>query len=591
VKGSALCGFGLSVVLAASAEAGTGMYVVEDAKGYNSWPMIQSIGNRLVCAYSSGSGHSIEEGARGVFTRVSDDGGRTWSARAAVADDPGEGEVTIGKGRDATGAMLLWVRCYGGPKRHHDLYRTTDGVAFTRISSPAFDPLPMQITDIFTSPDGGLMCLWFAGDYSKEPRQSWGTLTSADDGRTWQQRTVESGLLRRDWPTEPSAAVLRDGRILVIARSEDPGQQFQLLSADGGKTWTKRRTNIGDVVQSTPSLVYDPASDRLFNYYFHRGPGALKRRIASAAAVADRPEAWPEPETVAWGNRERAYDSGNANAAVTADGRHFVAYYAGTPTQAKVMVAAVDDRADRLSWTGRRIVFFGDSITDPQHIGCLTNYWGFLSADLPCVAEVYGVNGDRWVGLPKQVERAKKDLPADSVEACFVFLGTNDFNSDQPLGVWETIAFKTVDLNGKPTTLAQRLPVSGGPTVRGAINAGLGAVRRAFPRAQVILLTPIHRGFAQFGPSNVQPDETFARPSGRFLDDYVQVVREAGARWSCPVIDLYSESGLLPNEPEQAAYLAKPDTTDRLHPSTAGHRKIADLIEARLRFIPPGNRP
>lgn len=573
--------------VALSAWADTGMYVVEEGKGYNSWPMIQSVGNRLVCAYSSGAGHSIGEGARGVFARVSDDGGRTWSARVTVANDPGEGEVTIGKGRDGTGAMLLWVRCYGGAKKHHDLYRTTDGLAFTRLASPALDPMPMQITDIFAVPGRGLMCLWFAGDYGKEPRQSWGTLVSADDGRTWRQRTVERGLLRRDWPTEPSAVVLRDGRILALARSEDPGTQFQLLSTDGGETWTKRRTNIEDVNQSTPSLVYDPATDMLANYHFHRGPGALKRRIGVASAVAAEPTAWPQGETIAWGNRERAYDSGNANAAVTADGRHFVAYYAGTPTQAKVMVAAVDEKRDRLSWAGRRVVFFGDSITDPIHVGCTTNYWGFLASRLPCVAEVYGVNGHRWAGLPSQVARAQKDLPADSVDACFVFLGTNDFNADQPLGVWDTIAFKTVDLNGKPTALAQRIPVSGGPTVRGAINEGLGAVRRAFPRAQVILLTPIHRGFAQFGPKNVQPDETFARPSGRFLDDYVQVVREAGARWSCPVIDLYAESGILPNEDAHARFLAKPASTDRLHPSTAGHQRLADVIEARLRAIPP----
>ena len=38
--------------------------------GYNSWPMIQALGGKLVCAYSRGSAHSIGEGCRGVFAKV-----------------------------------------------------------------------------------------------------------------------------------------------------------------------------------------------------------------------------------------------------------------------------------------------------------------------------------------------------------------------------------------------------------------------------------------------------------------------------------------------------------------------------------------
>ena len=50
--------------------------VVQDADAYNSWPMVQTMGSRLVCAYSRGSAHSIDEGGRGVFVRHSDGGGR-----------------------------------------------------------------------------------------------------------------------------------------------------------------------------------------------------------------------------------------------------------------------------------------------------------------------------------------------------------------------------------------------------------------------------------------------------------------------------------------------------------------------------------
>ena len=65
-----------------------GAVVVQEPVGYNSWPMIQAVGDRLVCAYSRGKGHDIQEGGRGVFAKVSDDGGRTWSAETPVVNDP-----------------------------------------------------------------------------------------------------------------------------------------------------------------------------------------------------------------------------------------------------------------------------------------------------------------------------------------------------------------------------------------------------------------------------------------------------------------------------------------------------------------------
>ena len=58
-------------------------YVVSDTPGYNSWPMIQAMGGKLVCSYSRDNalpkdGHTIDPGSRDSYVRVSSDGGRTW---------------------------------------------------------------------------------------------------------------------------------------------------------------------------------------------------------------------------------------------------------------------------------------------------------------------------------------------------------------------------------------------------------------------------------------------------------------------------------------------------------------------------------
>ena len=338
---TALCGTILAAVMAAA--AGTSeVSVVQSCPGYNSWPMIQSVGSRLICAYSRGSAHTVGEGRRGVFARVSHDSGATWSNEVCVCNAPEWGEVTVGKGRDASGAMLLWVRRVDrrgwGDGTFHDLWRTTDGTSWEKIASPELDPRPIQVTDVFAVPGKGLMSLWFAGGYGKGSGHSWGTLTSADGGRTWKQRTVESGLEKTDWPTEQSAVHLGGGRILAIARCESGGRcQFQLTSTDGGETWSRARTNIEDVLESTPSLVYDAKTGSVFNYYYQRGARKLKCRKANADSIFGNPTAWPGPTVLFEGREERAYDAGNVNAAAH-DGRNHLAMYSGSTTDTTVFV-------------------------------------------------------------------------------------------------------------------------------------------------------------------------------------------------------------------------------------------------------------
>ena len=333
-------GFAHGAIVAKNGER-TAVRIDQDVAGYNSWQMVQAVGKRLVCAYSRGSAHTIGEGKRGVFARFSDDGGKTWSRETTVANSPDYGEVTIGKGLDKDGAMLLWVRCWGGRKNHHDLYRSVDGTAFEKISSPELSPLPMQITDVFDVPGTGLMSLWFAGNYRDDAQNAWGTLVSRDNGRTWTQHTVEKGVAKREWPTEPSAVHLGGGRILCISRSEGGAKyQFQLTSLDGGKTWKKAKTNISDVLESTPSLILDRKSGTLANYYYQRGAKMLKRRVTKADWIFERPLEWPQPEVLAIGDEARAYDAGNVSATCIGS-VHYPAVYTGTASDTTVFVLEV----------------------------------------------------------------------------------------------------------------------------------------------------------------------------------------------------------------------------------------------------------
>ncbi len=319
-------------------------YIVQNIHGYNSWPVIQTIGKKLVCVYSRGSAHSINEDSRAVYARTSMDNGKTWTPETIVANTEKYGEVTIGKGLDSKGAMLLWVRRIGA-EWNHDLYRTTDGITFTPVVTPKLDVIPVQITDIFHVPTIGLMALWFAGNYSDNgPGHSWGTLTSCDNGATWKQNVIESKLTKAEWPTEPSAVYLDNGRILAIARSEldnttTERSQFQMVSTNYGVTWTRTKTNIGDVMASTPSLIFDTKSGLLSNYYYHRGRGVLRRCVVKPDDVFDHPLQWPASEAVTMGGKV-TFDSGNVNATVI-HGTHYLAFYSGKFPDTSVQVSAI----------------------------------------------------------------------------------------------------------------------------------------------------------------------------------------------------------------------------------------------------------
>ena len=158
--------------------------------------------------------------------------------------------------------------------------------------------------------------------------------------RQW--RTVESGLSKQDWPTEPSAVYLGDGRILAIARVEGKAEvscraQLQLESVDYGKTWKRTRTNITDVLESTPSLLLDRG--RIYNYYYQRMTGQLKCRTADPESIIGNPLNWSVPETVALASKAW-HHAGNVNA-VLYKNSHFLAFYSGDEQGTNIVVKII----------------------------------------------------------------------------------------------------------------------------------------------------------------------------------------------------------------------------------------------------------
>ena len=224
----------------------------------------------------------------------------------------------------------------------------------------------------------------------------------------------------------------------------------------------------------------------------------------------------------------------------------------------------------------KKVLFLGDSITDKSHVGCTKNYWGFLVEWYGFRPFVYGISGRQMSDIPAQADKYRTEHFEDP-DVVFVFAGTNDFKGNVPLGEWYSVVDANVNKDGREVVLKKRAFIFDKGTFRGRINLAMKHLREVFPSARIVLLPPVHRGYAKFGEMNVQPDESYANTCGLFIDDYVAAVKEAGNVWAAKVVDINAASGLYPNARTQDAFIHHPDT-DRLHPSTAGHERIAEAI-------------
>lgn len=241
-------------------------------------------------------------------------------------------------------------------------------------------------------------------------------------------------------------------------------------------------------------------------------------------------------------------------------------------------------------WDGKTVCFLGDSITDGVGVGKGERYFDLLPAMTGIKAYGYGVNGAQSINLLDQIKRMKDEHGAD-VDAIFVFIGTNDYNSSVPLGDWfvmseaEVVTARDADGNTVSSETRPKRDLSfDRDTFRGRMNIVMAELRHSYPHSTILLMTPIHRGYACFGQTNIQFPENYSNHLGLFVDSYVNVVREAADVWATELIELHRVSGLFPCFDESADDFANVDH-DRLHPGKRGHERMARAIAAKMRCI------
>lgn len=207
---------------------------------------------------------------------------------------------------------------------------------------------------------------------------------------------------------------------------------------------------------------------------------------------------------------------------------------------------------------GLKVNFLGDSITQGSCASRQENcYVEILSRNCALsAARNYGIGGTRIARQSVPSENPKYDLDFCSrvekmdldADLVLVFGGTNDHgHGDAPLG-----------------TDADRTP----DTFHGACHVLYQKLLARFPKARIVVLTPLHRA----------EDRVPKADSGAILADYVEIIRKTAAQYGLPILDLFETGAIRADIPEIAARY----TTDGLHPNDEGHALLAREIESWL---------
>ena len=212
---------------------------------------------------------------------------------------------------------------------------------------------------------------------------------------------------------------------------------------------------------------------------------------------------------------------------------------------------------------GKRIAFLGDSITEGTGVTDIDNcrYDNRIARKYGLEAVFnYGIGGTRFAHQSRPSEKPRYDLCFcgraynidPSADIIVVYGGVNDYiHGDAYFG-----------------TMEDRTP----ETFCGATYFLMTLLRELYPHRPVVFMTPAHCNFK--GVSDREPSSRPVKRDARPLFEYVEVVKARGKELGIPVLDMFENLGIDPNNEEQKASL----TVDGLHFNDEGHRYIADAL-------------
>jgi len=295
---------------------------------------------RLLLAWSDFYAGEMPDAAPArISAMLSNDGGRTWGERFTLQENiGGQNVMSVSFLRLHSGDLLFFFLQKNSDadlqalmRRSGDDGRTwsepvmcTDGAGYYVVNNARVVQLASGRLVLPASRHADIH-----GEGGGAVSQAW---LSDDEGRTW-RRSESSIRLPLRGAMEPGVVELRDGRILMIIRTQ-LGQIYRSFSADQGATWTEAEP-MGVRAPVAPSTITRiPSTGDLLliwndNWDPEHAGGGIRTPLV-AALSSDEGASWPRRRVL-----EDAPDHGFAYTSVTFDGdRVLLTYWVHEPTEA-----------------------------------------------------------------------------------------------------------------------------------------------------------------------------------------------------------------------------------------------------------------
>ncbi len=271
---------------------------------------------RVLLAWTEFYGDTgADAGAARIVGRISEDGGRTWGAKyTLVENDAACNVMEVNFVRLHSGRIALF---YVHKNSEPAAGRPGDCRIMLRISGdegatfgPATQLSPDNVYTVIANGRGlmlstGRLLLEAAG-----PQGSY-CLISDDDGKTWRnsQPVPEPP---EGWAGEGACIELKDGRVLMLLRTQSMGGQWASISEDGGETWSAPKATPLIGTSAPPCITRIPATGDLLAIWNHTSATTYgaRRNPLTAAISRDEGATWENFRNIEEGGEDAwAYPS------------------------------------------------------------------------------------------------------------------------------------------------------------------------------------------------------------------------------------------------------------------------------------------
>lgn len=250
-------------------------------------------GNLLLAYTEFFAGDGSDWGAARINGKISRDAGRSWSQPFTIVANQGRMNVMAASLlRLRSGKLALTYNLKNSEADCRVLFRTSSDEGKTWSEpvtiTPAIRYWVINNDRLVQLRSGELLApVTFVDDWRKSHHTQNVVFRSGDAGRSWDAGDTVDIPNGRRGADEPGVIELRDGRIMMIIRS-DLGKIFRCYSSDGARHWTAPEPMPLDSPTAPASIARVPSTGDLLLVWNNSRPGPkhMNDRFPLTAAVS-----------------------------------------------------------------------------------------------------------------------------------------------------------------------------------------------------------------------------------------------------------------------------------------------------------------